>query len=151
VEEGTYYPTHQAVDFYHHYKEDIALLAEMGFKCFRFSIAWTRIFPNGDDASPNEEGLRYYDHVIDELLKYGIEPLVTISHFDMPLALLNNYGGWRNRKLVQLYETYARTLFERYKDKVKYWITFNEINMIAHLPYIGGGVMIRSNERINSR
>ena len=101
--EGDYYPSHVAVDFYHRYKEDIALLAEMGFKCFRMSIAWTRIFPRGDEEEPNEEGLRFYDKVIDELLKYNIEPVVTISHYEMPLALVKEYGSWRNRKLVEFF------------------------------------------------
>lgn len=146
VEEGTYYPSHEAIDFYHRYQEDIALFAEMGFKVFRTSIAWTRIFPNGDDKQPNEAGLQFYDRVIDELLKHGIEPLITISHFDMPLALLENYGGWRNRKLIGLFERYARTLFERYGQKVKYWITFNEINMLAHIPFISGGIVIDESE-----
>ncbi|WP_138494934.1 glycoside hydrolase family 1 protein [Paenibacillus pinistramenti] len=146
IEPGTFYPSHEGIDFYHRYKEDIALFAEMGFKVFRTSVAWTRIFPNGDDEAPNEEGLKFYDNVIDELLKHGIEPLLTISHFDMPLALLENYGGWRNRELVKLYERYARTLFERYKGKVKYWITFNEINMLAHIPFISGGIVIAEGE-----
>ncbi|WP_413377136.1 glycoside hydrolase family 1 protein [Alkalihalobacillus sp. 1P02AB] len=144
--EDKFYPTHEAIDFYHRYKEDIALFAEMGFKCFRTSIAWSRIFPNGDDSVPNEKGLQYYDNLFDELLKYGIAPIVTISHFEMPFALLQNYGGWRNRKLVNFYEKYARTLFDRYKDKVKYWITFNESNMIAHVPYLGGGCVIKDDE-----
>lgn len=144
--EGVYYPSHEAIDFYHRYKEDIALFAEMGFKCFRLSIAWSRIFPNGDDEKPNEEGLKFYDDMFDELLKYNIQPVVTISHFETPLALLNNYGGWKNRKLIEFYEKYAKCIFERYKDKVKYWMTFNEINMIAHLPYIGGGVIIGKDE-----
>lgn len=144
--EGAYYPSHEAIDFYHRYKEDIALFAEMGFKCFRLSIAWSRIFPNGDDEKPNEEGLKFYDDLFDELLKYNIQPVVTISHFETPLALLNNYGGWKNRKLIEFYEKYAKCIFERYKDKVKYWMTFNEINMIAHLPYIGGGVIIGKDE-----
>lgn len=139
--EDAYYPSHEAIDFYHRYKEDIALFAEMGFKCFRLSIAWSRIFPNGDDEKPNEEGLKFYDDLFDELLKYNIQPVVTISHFETPLALLNNYGGWKNRKLIEFYEKYAKCIFERYKDKVKYWMTFNEINMIAHLPYIGEGLL----------
>ncbi|PRS58472.1 6-phospho-beta-glucosidase [Bacillus pumilus] len=146
LQENQYYPTHQAIDFYHRYKEDIALFAEMGFKCFRLSIAWSRIFPNGDDSLPNEAGLQFYDNVFDELLKHRIEPIVTISHFEMPLHLLKKYGGWRNRQLVQFYEKYAITLFERYKDKVKHWLTFNEINMIAHVPYLGGGIVIHKGE-----
>ena len=128
IMEGALYPSHEATDFYHHYKEDIALFAEMGFKCFRMSIAWTRIYPRGDEETPNEEGLKFYDDVFDELIKYGIEPVVTISHYETPLALVKEYGSWRNRKLVDFFERYAITVFTRYKDKVKYWMTFNEIN-----------------------
>ena len=130
LKDGTYYPAHKATDFYHHYKEDIALFGEMGFKCYRFSIAWERIFPNGDETVPNEEGLKFYDDVIDECLKYGIEPLVTIMHFDMPYGLAKQYGGWTNRKLIDFYLNFATVLFKRYKDKVKYWITVNEINVL---------------------
>lgn len=128
VIEGEFYPNHEATDFYHHYKEDVALLAEMGFKCFRTSIAWTRIFPNGDEAEPNEEGLKFYDDLFDELLKYGIEPVITLSHFEMPYHLAKNYGGWLNRKVIDYFVKYSLTVMERYKNKVKYWITFNEIN-----------------------
>ena len=129
------------IDFYNRYKEDIALFAEMGFKVFRLSIAWSRIFPNGDDAEPNEKGLEFYDKVFDELAKYGMEPLVTLSHYETPLALAKNYDGWKNRKLIGFFEKYARTVFTRYKDKVKYWLTFNEINSALHHPYMGAGVM----------
>lgn len=111
VHPGDYYPSHDGVDFYHHYKEDIALLAEMGFKCFRFSIAWTRIFPRGDETEPNEAGLAFYDKVLDELEKYHIVPVVTISHYEMPLALVQEYGSWRNRKLIGFFERYATVLF----------------------------------------
>ncbi|WP_100407737.1 glycoside hydrolase family 1 protein [Bacillus solitudinis] len=134
-----YYPNHEAIDFYHRYKEDIALFAEMGFKSFRLSIAWSRIYPNGDEMTPNEKGLEFYDKVFDELHKYGIEPVVTISHYETPLHLIKEYGGWRNRKLIELFERYATTLFKRYKDKVKYWMTFNEINGATHLPILGLG------------
>ena len=125
---GKNYPNHDAIDFYHHYKEDIALLAEMGFKCFRTSIAWTRIFPNGDDAEPCEAGLQFYDDLFDEMQKYDMEPVITLSHFEMPYALVKKYGGWRSRKLVDLFVRFAVTCFRRYKDKVKFWMTFNEIN-----------------------
>ena len=138
--------THNAIDFYHRYKEDIALFAEMGFKCFRTSIAWTRIFPNGDDEMPNEKGLEFYDNLFDECLKYGIEPLVTLVHYEMPMGLVNKYGGWRNRKLIELFDKYVRTVFERYKNKVKYWITFNEINVIIHFPFTGGGIILEKDE-----
>ncbi|WP_245399883.1 6-phospho-beta-glucosidase [Niallia sp. MER 6] len=137
---------HDGIDFYHKYKEDIALFAEMGFKAFRLSIAWTRIFPNGDETEPNEKGLAFYDNVFDELKKYNIEPVVTISHYEMPLALVKNYGGWKNRKVVEFYEHFARTVFTRYKDKVKYWMTFNEINVILHAPFTGGGLLFDEGE-----
>src|SRR5699024_9798423 len=123
-----FYPNHDGIDFYNRYKEDIALFGEMGLKCLRTSIAWTRIFPNGDEAEPNEEGLQFYDNIIDELLKYNIEPVLTLSHFEMPLHLAREYGGFRNRKVVDFFVRFAETVFNRYKDKVKYWMTFNEIN-----------------------
>ena len=146
VPEGLYYPSHEAVDFYHRYKEDIAMFAEMGFKCFRFSIAWARIFPTGLEAEPNEEGLKFYENVIDELLKYNIEPIVTISHFDVPKGLMDEFGSWKSRRMIELYEKYAVTLFKRFKGKVKYWITFNEINMILHKPFTAAGVWIEDYE-----
>ena len=141
-----YYPSHEAIDMYHNYKEDIKLFAEMGFKCYRLSIAWTRIFPTGIEETPNEEGLKFYDSLFDECLKYGIQPLVTICHFDVPMYLVEKYGAWRNRKLVDLYVKYCEAIFTRYKDKVKYWLTFNEINMILHLPFIGAGLYIEEGE-----
>ena len=140
VLEGEYYPSHKAVDFYHRYKEDIALAAEMGFKAFRMSVNWSRIFPNGDEEQPNEEGLKFYDEVFDELRKYNIEPLVTMSHYEIPLTLSTKYGGWVNRKLIGFFENYARVLFTRYRDKVRYWLTFNEIDNIANFPFICAGV-----------
>ena len=127
-EEGTLYPSREATDFYHHYKEDIALAAEMGFKVFRMSINWTRIFPTGMEDTPNEAGLAFYDKVFDELNKYGIEPLVTISHYEMPYALVENYNGWASRACIQYFMNYCKAIFERYQNKVKYWLTFNEIN-----------------------
>lgn len=128
------------IDFYHQYKEDIKLFAEMGFKVFRTSIAWSRIFPNGDEVEPNEKGLQFYDDLFDECHKYGIEPLVTISHYETPLYLAKTYNGWVNRKMIGFYENYVRVLFERYKDKVKYWLTFNEINSVIHAPLMSGGI-----------
>ena len=125
---GESYPNHDDIDFYHHYKEDVALFAEMGFKCFRTSIAWTRIFPNGNEAEPNEAGLRFYDDLFDELLKYNIQPVVTLSHFEMPLHLAQKYGGWTDRRLINFFLRFARVCFQRYHKKVKYWMTFNEIN-----------------------
>lgn len=140
------YPAMEAVDFYHHYKEDIALLGEMGFKTFRLSIAWTRIFPNGDEEQPNEEGLKFYEDVFRECHKYGIEPLVTITHFDCPIHLIKEYGGWKNRKLIDFYKKLVTVLFTRYKGLVKYWLTFNEINMILHAPFMGAGLVFEEGE-----
>lgn len=128
VLEGYYYPNHDGVDFYHRYKEDIKLFAEMGYSVFRLSISWARIFPNGDDAEPNQAGLDFYRSVFEECHKYGIEPLVSIWHFDTPLSLEERYGGWSNRQLIDFYVRYAKVLFEEYKGLVKYWLTFNEIN-----------------------
>ncbi|WP_243226613.1 glycoside hydrolase family 1 protein [Microbacterium sp. CIAB417] len=130
----------EAIDFYHRYAEDIALFAKMGFGVYRFSIAWSRIFPKGDEAEPNEEGLAFYDRVLDELEKHGIEPLVTISHYETPLHLAETYDGWTDRRLIGFYENYARTLFERYGSRVKYWLTFNEINSLLHAPFMSGGI-----------
>jgi 6-phospho-beta-glucosidase len=128
------------IDFYHRYAEDIALFAEMGFTVFRLSIAWSRIFPNGDDEVPNAEGLAFYDAVFDELAKHGIEPLVTISHYETPLALAEKYNGWVSRDLIGFYERYVRVLFDRYGSKVKYWLTFNEINSVLHEPFMNGAI-----------
>ena len=138
--EGEYYPSHESIDFYHRFREDIALFAEMGFKCLRISIAWSRIFPKGDEEIPNEDGLKFYDEMFDEMIKHGIEPVVTICHFDTPIGIIEKFGGWKNRKFVDFYLNYCKAIFTRYKDKVKYWMTFNEINMILHLPFMGAGV-----------
>ncbi|MCY7473023.1 6-phospho-beta-glucosidase BglA [Bacillus safensis] len=128
IEEDKFYPNHEAIDFYHRYKEDIALFAELGLKCLRTSIGWSRIFPKGDEAEPNEAGLQFYDDVFDELLKHGIEPVITLSHFEMPLHLAREYGGFRSRKVAEYFAKFAEVCFNRYKDKVTYWMTFNEIN-----------------------
>ncbi|MDR0409432.1 MAG: 6-phospho-beta-glucosidase [Spirochaetaceae bacterium] len=146
-----YYPNHEAIDFYTRYKEDISLFAQMGFKCFRTSIAWTRIFPKGDEESPNEEGLRFYDDLFDECLKHGIEPVITLSHFEMPYHLVKNYGGWRNRKCVDFFVKFAVVCFKRYADKVKYWMTFNEINNQADYqrdfaPFTNSGLLYKAGE-----
>ncbi|SDI91406.1 glycoside hydrolase family 1 protein [Dolosicoccus paucivorans] len=130
----------EAIDFYHNYKEDIALFAEMGFKVFRLSIAWSRIFPNGDEKEPNEEGLAFYDRVFDELEKYGIEPLVTLSHYETPLHLARKYDGWLNRDLIEFFNHYTKTVVERYQHRVKYWLTFNEVNSVLHAPFMSGGI-----------
>lgn len=144
-EEHTY-PAHEAIDMYHHYKEDIAMFGEMGFKCYRLSISWTRILPNGDDEVPNEEGLLFYDSLFDECLKHGIEPLVTICHFDAPIALIKKYGGWKDRRMVDAFTHYCEILFGRFGKKVKYWITFNEINMLLHMPFMGAGIYFEEGE-----
>ncbi len=148
-DDGHFYPAQDAVDFYHHYKEDIALFAEMGFTVFRMSVSWTRIFPNGDEEQPNEEGLSFYEKVFRECRRYGIEPLVTISHFDCPIGLVQKYGGWKNRRMISFYEKLAVTLFTRFRDLVTYWITFNEINMIHHLPFCAAGICFEEGENEN--
>ncbi|MBW1253684.1 glycoside hydrolase family 1 protein [Pantoea allii] len=129
-----------AIDFYHRYPQDIALFAEMGFSCLRVSIAWTRIFPHGDEAQPNEAGLAFYDKLFDELAAHNITPLVTLSHYEMPWGLVKQCGGWGNRKVIGFFERYARTVFTRYQHKVKLWLTFNEINMSLHAPMTGVGL-----------
>ncbi len=129
-----------AIDFYHRYPEDIKLFAEMGFNCLRVSIAWTRIFPNGDEQQPNEAGLAFYDKLFDELAAHNITPLVTLSHYEMPWGLMKQYGGWGNRQVIGFFEHYARTVFTRYQHKVKLWLTFNEINMSLHAPMTGVGL-----------
>ena len=144
--ELSYYPSHEAIDFYHRYPEDIRLLAEMGIRAFRTSISWPRIYPNGDDETPNEKGLAFYDRLFDECLRCGIEPVVTLCHFDTPYALVQKYGGWRDRRVADFYCRYCRTVFERYKGKVRYWITFNEINMLTHIPFLGGGLLLEGEE-----
>ncbi|GAB2021081.1 glycoside hydrolase family 1 protein [Pseudolactococcus yaeyamensis] len=142
IDESKYvYPNHKGIDHYHRYKEDIALFAEMGFKCYRFSIAWTRIFPQGDELEPNEAGLAFYDKLIDECLKYDIEPVITISHYEMPLHLAKVYGGWKNRKLVEFYENFARVVLTRFHQKVTYWMTFNEINSAFEIPALSQGMV----------
>lgn len=145
IDEETYiYPNHRGIEHYDRFKEDIALFAEMNFKCYRFSIAWSRIFPQGDELTPNEAGLRFYDQLIDECLKYGIEPVITISHYEMPLNLAKKYGGWKNRELITFYERFAETVLTRYHEKVKYWMTFNEINSAFHFPALSQG-LVQSN------
>ncbi|PTI79229.1 6-phospho-beta-glucosidase [Staphylococcus succinus] len=135
------FPKRDGIDFYYTYKEDIKLFAELGFKAFRMSIHWSRIFPNGYDLEPNEAGLAFYDDVFDTLLSYNIEPVVTLSHYETPFGLTEKYNGWVNREVINHFVRYAETMFNRYKDKVKYWITFNEINIINISPYTGGGII----------
>ncbi len=146
IKDECFYPSHLGVDFYNRYEEDIRLMAEMGFKVFRMSLNWARIYPTGEEAEPNEEGLAFYDRVFDTCLKYDIEPLVTLCHFDVPVATIENFGGWRNRKMIDLFVKYSETVLRRYKDKVKYWLTFNEINMILHLPFMAAGVVIKEGD-----
>ncbi len=146
LSKDAYYPSHEAIDMYHHWKEDIALMAEMGFRCYRFSFSWSRIFPTGEEEEPNEDGLRFYEDMIDEILSRGIRPVVTICHFDVPLHLEQKYGSWRSRKLIDAYLRYCEVIFRRFRDKVTYWITFNEINMLMHLPFMGAGISIREGD-----
>lgn len=143
-----YYPTHIGVDFYHHYKEDIALMAEMGFKCFRLSIAWTRLFPTGDEDTPLETGLQFYDDVFDECLKYQIQPLVTLSHFDTPLELTKKYNGWINKHLIDCFEKFCNVVFHRYQHKVKYWLTFNEVNAVTKM-FVTSGTRMEEGDNPN--
>lgn len=150
VFDDEFYPNHDGIDFYHHYKEDIALFAEMGFKCFRMSIAWSRIYPNGYDKEPNEKGLQFYDDVFNELLKYNIEPIVTISHYETPLALTNEWNAWADRRTIDCYMRYCETIFKRYKDKVKYWMTFNEIDVVEFAPYLECGVVSHDPQTITN-
>lgn len=140
------YPAQEGIDFYHHYKEDIALFGEMGFKTLRLSIAWSRIFPNGDDQTPNEEGLLFYENVFRECRKYGIEPLVTINHYDIPMHLVTAYGGWRSRKLIAFYKKLVETLAKRYNRLVKYWLTFNEINIMTSACFMAAGIIFKEGE-----
>ena len=140
------FPARKAVDFYHHYKEDIALLAEMGFRCFRMSISWSRIYPNGDEEKPNPKGIEFYHNVFDECHKYGIEPLVTLDHYDIPIHLVDAYGGWKNRKIVDFFEQYAKTLFNEFRNDVKYWLSFNEINVMLSACFMASGLQFKEGE-----
>lgn len=140
VIEGYDYPSHKAIDFYHNYKEDIALFAELGFKSYRMSISWTRIFPTGLEDEPNQDGLQFYDKVFEELLSYGIEPIVTLHHFEVPLTLSNKWGAWSDRRMIDVFLKFCRVVFQRYKKKVKYWLTFNEINNI-YFGFMSSGIV----------
>lgn len=141
-----YYPSHQSVDHYNRFKSDIDLFSQMGLNSLRISLNWARIFPNGDDGTPNEIGLKYYDAYFSELISKGIEPMVSLCHSDMPANLVRKYGGWKNRELIQLYTRYAETVFHRYKDKVKKWVTFNEINILPFAPLFNGGLLVADND-----
>lgn len=140
VIKGKYYPSHQAIDFYHTYKDDLKLMSGMGFNCFRTSISWARIFPHGDETEPNPAGLQFYDDLFNEMLELGMEPIVTISHYETPLYLYDVYGGWENRKSIEFFTRYCEVIFERYKHQVKYWLTFNEINNIHTIPFAAGAI-----------
>ena len=144
--EGRHYPSHEAVDMYHHYLDDIKLFGEMGFKCYRMSINWSRIFPMGDEAEPNQAGIEFYRRVFEACREQGIEPMVTLSHYELPYGLSKNYGGWKNPALIEFYLNYARTVMTEFKGLVKYWLTFNEINMILHLPFMGAGLVFEEGE-----
>lgn len=141
-----FYPAQKGIDMYHQYIDDIKLFAEMGFKTYRMSISWTRIFPNGDEEKPNEEGLAFYENIFRELRKHNIEPLVTLAHFDVPVTLIKKYGSWRNRKMIVFFENYCRSVFSHYRGLVKYWLTFNEVNMILHAPFLGAGLCFEPDE-----
>ncbi len=141
-----FYPTHEAIDFYHRYSEDLTLMQEMNFKIFRTSINWARIYPNGDDKEPNEAGLKFYENLFDEMISRGIEPLVTLSHYETPLNLVKKYGSWRNRQLIDFFIKYCETVFKRYSGKVKYWLTFNEINNMRRMPGAAGGIFFHPGE-----
>lgn len=146
LRDDEFYPSHDGIDFYHRYKDDIALMAEMGFGVFRTSIAWSRIFPRGDEATPNPEGLAFYRDLFAECKKHHIEPLVTLCHFDVPMHLVEHYGSWRNRKMVEFFTRYARVCFEHFSDQVQYWLTFNEINILLHSPFSGAGLVFEPGE-----
>ena len=149
LQEGEYYPSHTGVDFYHHYREDIALMAELGLKTFRTSISWSRLYPNGDELQPNAEGVAFYRSVFEECRKYGIEPLVTLCHFDVPMGLVEKYGSWRSREMLACFERYADTCFKEYSGLVHYWLTFNEINIVLHSPFSGAGIAFQEGENHN--
>lgn len=148
LKEDTYYPSHEAIDFYHRYREDLELMEGMHFNAFRTSISWPRIFPNGDEEEPNEKGLKYYDDLFDEMIRRGMEPVVTLSHYETPMHLAIEYGGWRNRKLIDFFLKYCRVVFERYGKKVRYWMTFNEINNMRRNPRSAGAVFPKPGENV---
>lgn len=144
-----YYPSHSGTKFYENYEEDIELLAQLGIKAYRMSISWTRIFPRGDEEQPNELGLLFYEKVFRTCQKYGIEPIVTLCHFDFPYALFEKYGGWRCREVIDLFLRYAEVVLERYKDFVTYWIPFNEMNIVLHVPLLGAGLVLEHDDNVN--
>src|SRR5699024_4014156 len=144
------YLSHEAIDFYHRFDEDLKMLSEMGFKAFRTSVSWSRIFPRGDEEEPNQKGLDFYKHLIDSIFEHGMEPVISMSHYETPFTLLAEYGGWTNRKLVNFFERYAQVLIDAFKGKVKYWRTFNAINNVFRIPYVAGGILpVPPNNEVN--
>ena len=135
------YLSHEGIDFYHRYKDDLKLMAGMGYNCFRTSFAWGRIYPDGDETEPNEKGLAYYEDLVDTMKELGMEPVITLSHYETPLHLLTEYGGWSNPKLIEFWKNYVTTVFNRFKGKVKYWLTFNEVNSLLRNPLVGAGIL----------
>lgn len=146
LNQNEYYPSHTGIDFYHHYKEDIALLAEMGLKVFRTSISWSRIYPNGDEEMPNQAGINYYKDLFKACKQHGMELLVTLAHFDIPMSIVEKYNGWKNRETIDLYIKFAETCFNNFGEYVNYWIPFNEINVVLHSPFSGGGLYFDDSE-----
>lgn len=140
------YPSRTGNDFYHRYQTDIDLLKELGANSFRFSISWSRIFPTGEESEPNESGLQFYEKVLTELEKRQMEPIVTLSHFEIPIHLVKKYNGWESRKVIDFFHHYVKTVMHRFKGRIKYWIPFNEMNMVLHIPYIGGGILFEENK-----
>ena len=149
LQPGKFYPSHTGVDFYHHYREDLALLAEMGLRVFRTSISWSRLFPQGDEAAPNPEGVAFYRDLFRECQRLGMQPLVTLSHFDIPMGLVEKYGSWRSRKVIGFFLRYAETCFREFSSYVHYWLTFNEINILLHSPFSGAGIAFQPGENRN--
>lgn len=145
------FPKRRGIDFYNHYKEDIELLSKMGINAFRLSFSWSRIFPRGDESEPNEKGLQFYESVIDELLRHHIEPVVTLSHFETPLVIATEYGGWANKKVIDFYFRYCDTVFQRFKGKIKYWMSFNEINAALEIPFKGSALTYSEDDAYETR
>jgi 6-phospho-beta-glucosidase len=146
LDDKEFYPSHDGIDFYHRYREDIALLGELGLKVFRTSISWSRLYPNGDETEPNAAGVAFYRSLFSECRKHGMEILVTLAHFDVPMGLVRGYGSWRSRELITFFTRYAKTCFEAFGDMVNYWITFNEINIVLHSPFSGAGLAFQAGE-----
>jgi len=146
IQANQFYPSHEAIDFYHHYREDLELMHEMGFKCFRTSVSWTRIFPTGEEIEPNEAGLKYYEDMFKTMQKLGMEPVVTISHYETPLNLVKKYNGWESKKLINFYLNYCEVIFKRFGNLVHYWMTFNEINNVRTIPYAAAGILLSGNQ-----